>query len=499
VVAASTDLMADIANPGQLLGAIFSASPDAVVVIDGSGRIMLSSPAVSDLFGYFPEELVGEPLEVLIPTDRRTRHVDHIRRFFDSPVARQMGAGLQLAGRRRDGTTFAVDVSLTPVEVRGARYAAAFVRDARERQRDLDRLHAVNEITQRLLGGANLSEVLSLVAERARRLSSAEAVWIVTPASDGHLPVTAAAGPRTGGLLGVVLSGETSRSAEVMRTGSSQVVEDLSTAGNVPDAVAMLDLGPGLYVPLIADERRLGALLLGRARGSPQFGALDVAFADLFASASAAAIELNDVRAELGRLEIASEDERIARDLHDTVIQQLFAVGMALQASRAAAVGPVRERIDSAVDDLDAIIREIRNTIFRLPGRRAQVSSLREEVLRLANKHGDELGFVIRVAFDGPVETSVPESVTEQILQVLTEALSNTVRHARASRVEVVLAVAGGWFSLSVIDDGKGMPGGATAGSGLRNMVTRATNLGGTFTASPHEPIGTIVEWRVPI
>jgi len=106
--------MADIANPGQLLGAIFSASPDAVVVIDGSGRIMLSSPAVSDLFGYFPEELVGEPLEVLIPTDRRTRHVDHIRRFFDSPVARQMGAGLQLAGRRRDGTTFAVDVSLTP-------------------------------------------------------------------------------------------------------------------------------------------------------------------------------------------------------------------------------------------------------------------------------------------------------------------------------------------------------------------------------------------------
>ena len=491
--------MADTSNPGQLLGAIFSASPDAVVVIDETGTIMLSSPAVTDLFGYFPEELVGEQLEVLIPTDRRRQHASHIRRFFEAPLARQMGAGLQLAGRRRDGTTFAVDVSLTPVQVRGARYAAAFVRDARERQRDLDRLHAVNEITQRLLGGANASEVLSLVAERARHLSPADAVWIVTPASEGDLAIAAAAGPGTEGLLGAVLSGETSRSAEVMRTGSSQVVVDLSTAGNVPDAVAALDLGPGLYVPLIADERRLGALVLGRARGSTQFGALDVAFAELFASASAAAIELNDARAELGRLEIASEDERIARDLHDTVIQQIFAVGMSLQAARVTAVGPFAERIDGAIDELDAIIREIRNTIFRLPGRGTEQRGLRDDVLRLVNKHSEELGFVVRVAFDGPVDVSVPDGVAEHALQVLTEALSNTARHARASTVEVVVAVGDGWFSLTVADDGVGMPRRPTAGNGLRNMVTRATNLGGNFTASPREPSGTVVQWRVPI
>src|SRR5580704_9169538 len=96
-------------EPGQLLGAIFSASPDAVVIIDDSGTIALSSPAVTDLFGYFPEELVGEPIELLVPAALRDRHRAHIKRFFSAPRARQMGLGLQLAGRHRDGEEFAVD------------------------------------------------------------------------------------------------------------------------------------------------------------------------------------------------------------------------------------------------------------------------------------------------------------------------------------------------------------------------------------------------------
>ena len=295
-----------------------------------------------------------------------------------------MGAGLELAGRHRDGTEFAVEVSLAPVEVGGTHYTAAFVRDGRERQRSLDRLRAVNEVTQSLLAGTGSGEALGLVARRARHLSHSDACWVVTPAGLGELVVSAVDGPGAKLLLGARLSAETSRSAEVMRSGAPEVIEDLSTATNVPDAVVGLELGPGLYVPLVADEHRLGALVLGRLRGGAQFGPLDIALAMVFASA--AAVELGEARAELERVGILAEDERIAADLHDTVIQDLFAVGLSLQVARSLANERAGERIEEAVDALDRVIREIRNTIFRLPGRSAGARGLRDEMLRLADK-----------------------------------------------------------------------------------------------------------------
>ena len=484
---------------GHLLGAIFSACPDAVLVVDGSGRIVLSNPAVTTLFGYYPEEIVGEPVDVLLPAANQAHHLGHLEGLFAAQRARLMGARPELAGRHRNAAEFAVEVSLVPVEVGGTRYAAAFVRDGRERQRSLDRLRAVNEVTQRLLAGAEPGEVLYLVARRARRLSESDACWVVTPAGPGELIVSAVDGPGTELLLGTALSGETSRSAEVMRSGAPEVIEDLATATNVPDAVVGLDLGPGLYLPLVADERRLGALVLGRLRGGAQFGPLDIALATVFASATAAALVLGEARAELERVGIVAEDERIALDLHDTVIQNLFAVGLSLQAARMSATGRVGERIDDVVERLDSVIRDIRNTIFSLPGRGAGARGLRDEMLRVADKYSEELGFTPRVGFHGPVDAVVPDVVGAQLLQVLAEALSNTARHARASSAEAVLVIEAGWLSFSLVDDGTGVTDAPPAGQGLRNMSARAHNLGGTCTVSRRRPTGTIVEWRVPI
>jgi signal transduction histidine kinase len=410
-----------------------------------------------------------------------------------------MGIGLELAGQRRDGGTFPVDVSLAPVEVRGARFAAAFVRDSRERQRGIDRLHAVNEITQQVLAGSQLNDVISLIAARARQLSRSHAVWIVAPGSEARLEVTSVDGPGTEILLGVALSAESSRSAAVMRTGTSEVIEDLSVATNVPIEVKALDLGPGLYVPLIADERRLGTLVIARRHGAPAFDRVDLAFAEVFASSAAAAIELGEVRSELERLGIVNEEERIARDLHDTVIQEIFAVGMALQATRATVSGVAGERIDAAVDRLDGIIRQIRNTIFRLPGQGSGVGGLRDEMLRIADKYTEELGFTPRFAFDGPVDALVPEIVTSHLVQVVAEALSNVARHANASSAEVVVAVIDGWLSLSLADDGVGISDSPTAGQGLRNMATRASSLGGSCELTRRDPTGTVLKWSVPI
>ncbi len=486
-------------QPGRLLDAIFSATPDAVVVIDESGSIVLANPAVNELFGYLPKALVGKPLALLIPDARHAAHAQHVRRYFASPRPRQMGVGLDLVGQHRDGSEFAVEISLAPVDVDGVALAAAFVRDGRQRRSEIERATVVTEITQRILAGEDPTEILPLVARHARHLSRAQAVWIVTPSAAGELTISSVDGPGTEVLLGVQLSATNSRSAEVMRTSESEVVEDLSSADNVPAEVVTLDLGPGLYVPLVADARRLGTLVLGRLHGDPQFEQLDVAFAEVFASAIASAIESGEVRAELERLGTASDRERIAFDLHDTVIQHLFAIGMSLQAVRSTVSGRSADRIDTAIGSLDDVIREIRNTIFRLPGRSESARGLRDEMFLIGDRFAEDLGFRPRFAFRGPVDISVPETVSQHLLQVLTEGLSNTVRHAHATSVEAIVDVEDGTLRFSLADDGIGIDDLPTAGQGLRNISLRAIKLGGSCTVSRREPSGTIIEWKVPL
>lgn len=488
------------ANPERdvLLGQIFSASPDAVVVIDAKYRIVLASPAVTALFGYSTDELLGQSIDILVPNSQKERHVADLQRYFEAPHAREMGVGLELTGRRRDGNELPIDVSLTPVELGDTVYVAAFVRDASERRRAINRLGAVNEITKQLLAGAQMSEILPLVTQSARLLCNSDAAWIVMPAAS-QFEIVSVDGIGTDLLLGVRLSADTSRSAEVMRSGQPDVIEDLSTADNVPPGVADLDLGPGLYVPFVADQRRLGTLVLGRVHGQPSYQPIDAAFAEVFAGAAATAIEMGSVRAEIDRLSIIAEDERIARDLHDTVIQELFALGMSLQALGSSATGAVGDRISAAVESLDDVIRQIRNTIFRLPGRNESSRGLREEMLRLADRYQHELGMLPRVAFDGPVDFAVPEIVREHLLHVFGEGLSNIARHAHASKIEAVVAVKGEWLLFSLVDDGIGIGDGPFAGSGMRNITTRAENLGGTCTISRRDPKGTVVEWRVPL
>jgi signal transduction histidine kinase len=320
----------------------------------------------------------------------------------------------------------------------------------------------------------------------------------VTP--DGErLVISSVDGPGTQALLGVSLSVDTSRSAEVMRTGASEAIADLALATNVPAEVTSLDLGPGLYVPLVADGRRLGTLVLARAHGRPQFEQLDIAFAELFANSIAAAIENGEVRAELERLGIASEHERIAFDLHDTVIQELFGIGMSLQAARSMITGRGVERVDAAVESLDNVIREIRNTIFRLPTRPGDPKGVRDETLRIIDKFVEELGFTPRIAFRGPVDTAVPELVTGHLTQVFTESISNVARHANATSVEIIIEVSSGWLEFTCIDNGSGLDGQPSAGNGLQNMKARATNLGGTCELTNRSPSGTTLVWRVPV
>ena len=155
-----------------LFGEIFSASPDGVLVIDASHHIVLVSPAATVLFGYSPEELLGQSIDILVPDSRREAHGGHLRRYFEAPRPREMGVGLELAGRRRDGAEFPIDVSLTPVNMHGAWYVAAYVRDARDRRRILDRVHAVNEIIKMLVKDGVEAHLQVLLAEHVELLGA---------------------------------------------------------------------------------------------------------------------------------------------------------------------------------------------------------------------------------------------------------------------------------------------------------------------------------------
>ena len=198
---------------------------------------------------------------------------------------------------------------------------------------------------------------------------------------------------------------------------------------------------------------------------------------------------------------LAEDRERIARDLHDTVIQRLFATGMSLQGSiRLVRSDPdaAVERIEGAVDDLDLTVKHIRTAIFGLEVTRPDRDSTRSRILALVHEAIGPLGFEPRVLLDGPVDTGMRPDTANELIATLREALSNVARHARASRVEVEVVFADD-VRLTVLDDGVGPPAvGAPRGKGLANMAARAEKLGGTFSLGPAEPTGTRLEWRVP-
>jgi signal transduction histidine kinase len=218
----------------------------------------------------------------------------------------------------------------------------------------------------------------------------------------------------------------------------------------------------------------------------------------LAAFGTQAALALDRIQAVSDReqLAVVSDRDRIARDLHDVVIQRLFATGLQLQGVRQRAESPeLRERLDQAVNDLDETIRDIRSTIFGL--RQERPGGLLAQVRALAEEYAEPLGFPAVVRSHGPVDTVATGPVAEALLAVLREALSNVARHAKAGGAWVDVDTTDGWIELTVTDDGRGLPA-ERHESGLSNARRRAMDLGGEFTAGPGEDGGTVLTWRVP-
>jgi signal transduction histidine kinase len=257
-----------------------------------------------------------------------------------------------------------------------------------------------------------------------------------------------------------------------------------------------------LGVPIRVRGEVFGNLYLTNKTGEDEFTEMDQELSVGLASAAGVAIENARLHTRVQQLAVVEDRERIARDLHDTVIQRLFATGLSLQATaRMARSDPsaTASRIDAAVDDLDITIKHIRSAIFALESSHTSDNQLRSRVMATLEEAASVLGFEPHVLFDGPIDTGVPDDIAEEMLAIVREALSNATRHSQATQVTVELSVSD-QLMVRVTDDGVGIHGEPRSeGHGLRNMAARAQRLGGVVSLNPGATGGLVVEWTVPL
>ncbi len=408
---------------------------------------------------------------------------------------------------KRDGAEFNdYDVHMVRVLATEAGIAignARLYEAAKQRERWIDGSVAV---TTALLSGSDAEDALAVVAEQARHLADSAAGIVLLPDEEGGMEVVAVSSDEPTGALGLIVPPESRLVAQLLE-GEAVFIDDAATDPRTMTALARR-YGPVMMLPLHSDGRVLGTLVTPRARGARRFSEAERTLAAQFASQAALALMMADAQRDRERLAVYEDRDRIARDLHDLVIQRLFATGMMLESAQRRSVVPeVQVGVGRAVDELDVTIQEIRTAIFALQQGPAEApSGLRTRVLREINMAAVPLGFKPTHHFVGPVDTVVGELTGKNLIAALREALSNAFRHAHAARIDVVvdstvrLPDGQQGVRLTVADDGVGIAEGGRR-SGLKNLKRRAESLGGDSWYGEgigEDGGGTTVVWQAP-
>jgi PAS domain S-box-containing protein len=615
----------------ETVRALLDSAPDGMVIVDDSGRIVMVNNQAEALFGYERAELVGLPVEALIPEQQRQVHTAHRLRYRASPKVRAMGAGLGLRGQRRDGTEFPVEVSLSPVPTASGNRVIAAVRDVSERaaaeasnrvirhaidaihdgvfmvdadtleftyvnrgatrQTGYDRdellamtpvhiapqfstesfrrrleplltgatpvvdvktvlrrndgvdvpveltmqyplaatpddprvvvvlardvsaqvtaenerarrqaiLEALAEVRSGLLSSAPVQDTLELICRHARNLAEADGVMLSRPDLDEgvlrHVAFDSHESQRAmpavllvDDLMGEVLAGQPALSTHLPSDHRIDQRNRQAAAGVFMSAIV---------APVEGRNGVDAVLFLGRAPGRDPFTDEHLTVITSFAGQAAAAMELDRTRQDLRALEMVGERERIAGDLHDLVIQRLFAAGLGLQAiQNLIPPGRAADRVDATITELDKTISEIRSTIFQL-NRPSHPAAVHSQLLERIAAGCEALGFVPGLEVEGDAQAIQPV-VLEQLLPSLNEILANVAKHASATTATVRLTIGDHEIELVVADNGIGIPDNPSPGRGLTNLDSRARRLGGSFGVTTAGTGGTIARWSVP-
>jgi signal transduction histidine kinase len=376
---------------------------------------------------------------------------------------------------------------------------ARLYEEARLRQRWQE---ATSEIRAELLSRAEPDEVLDLIADRTMVLTGADYTVVAQPEDPGlppdevvNLVVTVCVGLDSDGLRGRVIPVEQSSCGAAFRNASPVQTPRLRY-----DLTSDLDeeFGPALVLPLRASADTVSGVLVAlRKPGEEPFDASQLPLAASFADQAALALQLADDQRRLYELEVLADRDRIARDLHDHVIQRLFAHGLALQSTRLRTHSPeIQERLSDAVEDVQSVIAEIRTTIFDLHGGLQGTTQLRKRLHEIIAEITADSGMQSTVRVSGPLGV-VSAPLGEHAEAVVREAVSNAVRHSRGSTLTVTISVDDD-LVIDVTDDGRGIPA-TVATSGLRNLAARAEEADGSFRIETPETGGTKVVWSAPV
>jgi len=359
-------------------------------------------------------------------------------------------------------------------------------------------LEASAEIRNELLAGASEEDALGLIAQRAQELTRSDATVIALGSGepDAGFTVRAHCGAEEPALSGSVLDLHDPLPQEVVN-GRVGVVAELPGGLLARVGVELPSYGPTVAAPVLSQGKVIGLLVALRTRGADAFRPGDVPLLASFAEQVTLALELGEKNRAARQLDVFADRDRIARDLHDQVIQRLFATGLQLQSTLRRVPDPAaQQRIGQAVEDLDTTIRQIRTAIFDLHTTQDD-TGLRRKLLDTASEAAAGSAVSPSVRISGPVDTVVPAQVATHAVAVVREAISNAVRHGHPATVTLTVD-AGDDLVVDVLDDGVGIP--ADVGrSGLHNLQDRARECGGRLSVCRIEPSGTRLTWRVPL
>lgn len=465
------------------------------------------------------EDLNAHPAAVGFPA-----HHPEMTTFLGVPVrVRGEVFGNLYLTQKRNGGTFTAEDERTVMALAAA--AAVAIENARlfeSTTRRTEWQSAVTEVNNAVLADKDADEVLQLIAQRLQELSAAAAVLVITPNAENELVVELAipgpaeplnietrwtVAPRNMATYSEIVSRV--RNATGMHVPADSIASQAFLSGNTVyddecsllEAVGLGKVGTGVAVPLESAGRVLAVLFFVVNKEPEELDPETLELIHDFATQAAVALVLASARREGAQLAVYQDRDRIARDLHDLVIQRLFATGMKLESTNRISGLPqvAAERINTAVDDLDETIREIRQTIFALhEPMEGPSATVRGRIMREVSQAAALLGFTPSVRFTGTVDSLVNERTTDDLVAALRETLTNAVKHSDASQIEVLVSIEGENVVLVVTDNGIGMPETGRR-SGVRNIMARAADAGGSCVVERvDESGGTRVTWSVP-
>jgi signal transduction histidine kinase len=495
-------------------GALGVIGPDGrldrfvTVGIDDDLRDAIGDPPVGrGILGVLIED--GKPLRL---SDIRSHprsvgfppHHPQMSSFLGAPIVVRgtVFGDIYLTDKRGAGGTFTEEdeEALTVL----AAQAGVAIENARlyaEARRDERMLDAFREIAIAILSGTGSDEALALIARRAMELVEGDLSAVAALDPVGRLTLRVAEGAHAEELRGATFPPKGSISGEAIRSGRAIVVPDAARDARAYQPVVKLgNMGPMILVPLSEHERAIGTLNAARERGGRPFSQEDVELLQRFADQAAIALQYARAQREAQRVAVLEDRERIAKELHDGVIQALFAVGMGLQGT--ALMSPDADhaaRVEGAVAELDRVIRDLRNYIFGLrPGILAD-RQLDQALRQTAKEFEDRSGVVTVVDIDELIAAELASTAAD-VIQAAREALSNVGRHAEATTCRLSLHREGESAVLEVDDDGRGFdPATTRRGDGLANLEQRAEEMGGKISIESAPDQGTMVRILIPL